>query len=219
MSPAPFRRDRESHTAARAAQPIEIRPRYFAGSEEEVIRDLFSVPAYIRRARDLEGAEAALDDKLRRMWMELVRPVAVEMVYLTAEFGDEASLSAFLEAAGSRTRPAFEEVRRLVSDHPDFPRLKPVRLLPDLLFAPSKAGRLSRLAAAVRRFNAEWPAAVAAMDLEPINGQIDSYNRWYPLERECALRHNARAFGDFRPKARLSPEDLAVRLPLLPELD
>jgi hypothetical protein len=84
--------------------------------------------------------------------------------------------------------------------------------------APSRDRRreLRELAAAVGRFNAAWAEFLHGLDLGPVNALRDGYNRYYLLEKECALRSARVAGYGFQPMAMLTPADLAAVFPPLP---
>jgi hypothetical protein len=52
--------------------------------------------------------------------------------------------------------------------------------------------------------------------LGPLNELRDGYNRYYLLEKECAIRSVALARRGFTPLPPLTLDDLAVLLPPLP---
>ena len=54
-----------------------------------------------------------------------------------------------------------------------------------------------------------------AIRLEPINRQIDNYNRYYVLEKECVLGSARLAARHFVPKTPLTLDELIEEFPYL----
>jgi hypothetical protein len=167
----------------------------------------FDAPAYVRRARHVEGTYEDLLERCRRQrqeWLTLVR----------TRLGQLAALSNEWEALRPTLR-GEEELHLLRRLHDD---LRPqLRVVP----TPTSSPRTLRRAAAVlrssiRRFNQRWASFLAELDLAPINKQRDDYNRYYVLEKECALRSPRLAREGFRKLQPLTLDDLAARFPPLP---
>jgi hypothetical protein len=74
---------------------------------------------------------------------------------------------------------------------------------------------LADLARSFARFNRRWLAYLGELDLQPINQLRDGYNRFYVLEKECALRSARLAREGFVPLAPVRVEDLLERFPVL----
>ena len=72
------------------------------------------------------------------------------------------------------------------------------------------------LIASVERFNRRWTEHLDGLDLISINRQVDDYNRYYLLEKECSLGSARLAARHFVPKARVTLDDLRAELPPLP---
>ncbi|MFL5338548.1 MAG: hypothetical protein ACJ8F7_00125 [Gemmataceae bacterium] len=70
-------------------------------------------------------------------------------------------------------------------------------------------------AAVARRFNAAWDQFLHSLDLSQVNALRDGYNRYYLLEKECALRSAKLAEVGFRPLPPLTYADLAALFPPL----
>src|SRR5437879_553052 len=75
---------------------------------------------------------------------------------------------------------------------------------------------LVRLRESIERFNRRWQSYVPTVDLGPVNELRDGYNRYYLLEKECALRSPRLARQGFRRLEPLTTTDLFAVLPLLP---
>ena len=75
----------------------------------------------------------------------------------------------------------------------------------------------NELRESIRRFNRRWREFLGELDLRRINVLRDGYNRYYVLEKECALRSPRLARQGFRPLEPVAPQDLEALLPPLPE--
>jgi hypothetical protein len=76
--------------------------------------------------------------------------------------------------------------------------------------------RIARdLIASIERFNRRWQGFLADLRLEGTNTQIDEYNRYYVLEKECILGSRL-ASRSFTPQPLLSDEFLLREYPTLP---
>lgn len=195
------------------ARPVAVRSLRYPITSDEPIRGAYGVPAYVRRLRNLEAAEQDLEARLTRLWFDHVRPVAAEMKAFLHLFANGQELWEFLDEG--HFFPACQETSALVSQHPDYHKLS-VRTG---LFTAGRRTRYRTLGRAIRDFNQSWPSLTQTVDLEPINTLIADYNRWYPLERECAMRYAFHALDNFRPRPSVDPADLAWRRPLLPPID
>ncbi len=87
---------------------------------------------------------------------------------------------------------------------------------------PASSWRLRTIArdliVSVERFNQRrWSEHLEGLDLNPINRQVDNYNRYYVLEKECSLGSAKLAARNFVPKdLHVSLDDLRSELPMLP---
>jgi hypothetical protein len=159
-------------------------------------------PAYVRRGRRVEEALEQLLAKCedRRQQdvgavvekLGLVRSVAHLEDRMRPLLADEAELVAFRQLEGAVTSST-------------------VANLPERQF--SRAFR--DLIAAIDRFNATWAAFLRKLDLKPLNDLRTDYNKYYLLEKECALRSPRLARHGYRPLTLLSVDDLFARFPLL----
>jgi hypothetical protein len=167
----------------------------------------FDAPAYIRRARGVEMALEHLLDHCRRRraeWLEMVR---LRIGMLHALVGD------------------WDNLRPLLSDG------EQVDILRYLLAAlasplrapvePTTSARALRRAIqesheSLERFNRRWQEFLESVDLTAINELRQGYNRYYVLEKECAVRSARVARQGFAPLPPLTLNDLASQFPLLP---
>lgn len=167
----------------------------------------YDAPAYIRRARGVQVAFEQLLEQCRRRraeWLEIVR-LRIGMLHGLA--GDWNNLLPLL---------ANEEQLDILRYH--------LAALAAPLRAPLEATTSTRaLRAALRelhesleRFNERWQVFLIGVDLTAINEMREGYNRYYVLEKECAVRSARIARQGFSPLPPLTIEDLAAHFPLLP---
>lgn len=164
----------------------------------------FDAPAYIRRAR---GVETALDLLLRRAdaqrneWLMMVK---IHLATLEAVAGgwDKAGwLIANTDEMAALTRELAPRLRARVGVNTWRMR-----------------GVSRRLNAAIDRFNERWTAYVPTIDLAPVNTLREGYNRWYVLEKSCAVRNEAVARAGFVPLKPLTHDEIAAHYPALPRV-
>jgi hypothetical protein len=75
---------------------------------------------------------------------------------------------------------------------------------------------LGVLASDIEAFNRRWTAYLPTVDFAAVNQQRADYNRYYVLEKECAVRSLMVARHGFQPLAPLTTADLFEALPILP---
>jgi hypothetical protein len=75
---------------------------------------------------------------------------------------------------------------------------------------------LRELCESLLHFNQRWQAFLQTVDLTPINHLRDAYNRYYLLEKECALRSARLARQGFRRLDPLTLDELSTLVPPLP---
>jgi hypothetical protein len=166
----------------------------------------YDVPAYIRRAR---GVEAALEALLaacrgqRDRWLMMTR---LRLGRLHALAGEWAAL-----------RPLLAE-DDLAALEGLFRALEPKLRAPVARTQSRRVLRraLAELVESLERFNQRWGKHLAGLDLSAVNQARDGYNRYYVLEKECALRSAALARLGFRPLPPLTHAEVAALLPPLP---
>ena len=86
---------------------------------------------------------------------------------------------------------------------------------------PTPSGRkLQRALRALRdsleTFNRRWLDFLPSVDLSPVNEAREGYNRYYLLEKECAVRSPRLARQGFKHLELLTTQDLTAMLPTLP---
>lgn len=167
----------------------------------------YDAPAYIRRAR---GVQAGLEDLLeqcrrrRAEWLEIVR-LRIGMLHALA--GDWQNL-----------QPLLKDEEQL-----DLLRYHLAALAAPLHAAhePTTSARtlrraLRELCESLERFNERWCQFLAGVDLTAVNELREGYNRYYVLEKECAVRSARVARQGFTPLPPVTRDDLAAQFPLLP---
>ena len=173
--------------------------------EMRQILGMFEVPAFARRGQDLDFLLARLLDRLVRE-----RTKMLEMVRLRTRQWTAVAVS---PADGSELffGPIDERILSVMNPMPIWaaspgPKRKRVVAVRDLI-------------ASVDRFNRRWSKFLHDLKLEPFNAQIDNYNRYYLLEKECVFGSAKVAARGFQPVSRLTIEGLLEDHPLLPMLE
>jgi hypothetical protein len=167
----------------------------------------FDAPAYIRRARVMQGAFEQLLDQCRRKRAEWLIMTRLRIAMLHALAGDWNNLRLFL---------ADDEQLDILRYH--------LAALASPLRAPvepttsSRALRhaLRELNESLEHFNDHWRGFLAGLDLTEVNELRDGYNRYYVLEKECAVRSARVARQGFVRMEPLRIEEIATQFPLLP---
>jgi hypothetical protein len=179
------------------------------GAEEAVKRFLsqYDAPAYIRRARGVEAALEQLLDHCRRRRAEWLQIVRLRIALLHALAGDWNNLLPFVADEGQLDILRYD-LAALAS-----PLRGPVE--------PTTSARVLRRALrelheSLQRFNQRWQAFLTSVDLTALNELREGYNRYYVLEKECAVRSARVARQGFAPLSPLTLDDLASYFPLLP---
>jgi hypothetical protein len=163
-------------------------------------------PAYARRAQVMQEAFALLVERCRQRRDELLAMVRLRLGVLRALAGD-----------WERLRPWLGE------EHLEALRKMHAELAPQLRVevAVTSSTRVLRralreLRESVASFNRRWRAALAAVSLAHVNELRDGYNRYYVIEKECALRSPHLARQGFVRMEPATVADVAALLPPLP---
>lgn len=167
----------------------------------------YDAPAYVRRAR---GVQDALDGLLARChrqrdeWLPMVR---TRLAVLRALAGDWQQL-----------RPWLADDEQITTLECLVTTLRP-RLRGQM--EPTSSPRVLRralqeLRESLVRFNRRWQAHLDEVDLSEVNRLRDGYNRYYLLEKECAVRSTSLARQGFTRLPPLTRDDLVSLLPPLP---
>ena len=174
------------------------------GVEAEIkeLLGLFDVPAFARRGQDVEHARFRLGHRA-----EAVRRGMLDMLHLrlrqwaAAATGPVTAGAIFVEPID----PLWPLSRAPAPKWAAYPE------------SPRRLRAIGRdLIRSVERFNRRWAAHLDGLDLGPINDQIDRYNRYYVLEKECVVGSSRLASRHFVPRAFLTHDDLRAEHPLLP---
>lgn len=167
----------------------------------------YDAPAYVRRARQVEQAYEELLARCRRQREEWLKMTRLALGTLAALAGDWAAVRPLLADDGQ-----LERLRRLHDE-----------LRPRLRFPPWRTSSqrvlrraLAELRACLVAFNSRWEGYLRHLDLSPVNDARDGYNRYYLLEKECALRSPRLAREGFRRLEPLTPAQVAAHFPSLP---
>jgi hypothetical protein len=168
---------------------------------------LYDAPAYIRRARIVEGTlQQVLQHcrQQRELWLAMAR-------LRLGQLGD-------LAGSWQRLRPWLADDDQVAI----LARLE-TELAPQLRCPVEQTSSdrvlqraLQKLCASLERFNERWHVFLSKVDLTALNALRADYNRWYVLEKECAVRSARLAREGFVPLSPLTATDLEERLPVLP---
>lgn len=187
---------------------MEEQPIY-ARDEESDSRQIlanFDAPAFVRRARDVQGSWEELLQRCTRQrdeWLQLPK----------IRLGIGAALAGEWAAVGNLLAdPA--DARHLEEMHARWqPKL---RVIPPRTDSPRKLHvALSQLIHSWARFNRRWQRFVEEVELTRLNERRAAYNRYYVLEKECALRSATLARQGFRLLPAVTPDDLFREFPLI----
>ena len=167
----------------------------------------FGPPAYVRRAVQVQEAFEALLEQCRRERAERLEMVRTRLGLLHALAGEWDALRPFLADE--------EQVVMLRRLHDELaPRLR------DVVEPTASPGALRRalreLGESIERFNRLWREFLAGVDVGRVNALREGYNRYYVLEKECALRSPRLARQGYCPLTPLTRGELEAALPPLP---
>jgi hypothetical protein len=175
---------------------------------EKKVLGRFDAPAYVRRARAVEESlrNLVLECRGKRDALALMPRLRVGRLRLQAG-GDWAALRPFL---ADDDQPA---VLQALHDE-----LRPVLRAP---VAPLTAARrlrkaLRELVASVEGLNRRWLEHLPTVDRSAVDAARDLYNRYYLLEKECAVRSPSLARLGYRPLKPLTLDELRALVPPLP---
>jgi hypothetical protein len=182
-----------------------------AGSVEErqLVNRFLSyhgAPAYVCRARGVEEAFRAVLERCRHKREELLALVRIRLGTLRELAGEWERLRPLL---------AEGELKVLQRMHEELqPRLR----VPVSRARRERAlrGALRELCESLESFNRRWLDFLRQVNLAPLNELREGYNRYYVLEKECAVRSPQLARQGF---VRLEPAttaDLEAHFPPLP---
>jgi hypothetical protein len=92
-----------------------------------------------------------------------------------------------------------------------------LRLPPEPTRSPRALRRaLAELLESLERFNTRWLEHLQKIDVTVVNQIREGYNRYYLVEKSCAVRNEAVVRAGFVPQTPLDLAELLRHLPLLP---
>jgi hypothetical protein len=164
---------------------------------------LFDAPAFARRGLDLEYALEGLHGRLireRSGMLDMVRVRLRQWASVATGPDDWAGVFTAPVAPGLYTASGAEPPAWATAPAP-----------------PRRRRAVARdLVASLARFNRRWLHFLDAMKLDSVNRQVEQYNRYYVLEKECVIGSARLAARLFVPKPLLTRESLLADHPLLP---
>jgi hypothetical protein len=166
----------------------------------------FDAPAFLRRARRTEVAWNDLLERCRHKrahLLEMPRLRLARFFKLTASWlpvPPDICLAADLPYLEELHREWKPQLRSIV---------RPARTASEINQA------LADLARSFERFNRRWLEFVNEVDLAHVNELRDGYNRFYVLEKECALFSSRIARDGFVPLPPAELKDVLEAFPLL----
>ncbi|HKI34974.1 MAG TPA: hypothetical protein VKA46_24170 [Gemmataceae bacterium] len=164
-------------------------------------------PAYLRRARRVQAAYDQLLDECRRQRDEWLAMSRLRLGMLRALAGGWETLAPHLADEGQTQY--LGQLWALLD-----PRLRvPV--------APTTSAGVLRdalrdLTESLERFNNRWLPFVRGLDFTALNAERADYNRYYLLEKECAVRSPHIARAGYKPLDPLTADDVLAVFPPLP---
>ena len=175
------------------------------GSVDVEIKELlglFDVPAFARRGAEVEYARVRLRARCAGARSELLDMVRLRLrQWAAAADGPGEAARFFAGPIGPLWPLAGAEAPRW-GVRPGSPR---------------RLRAIARdLAASVERFNLRWAKFLDGIDLTSINRQIDHYNRYYVLEKECILGSSRLAARHFTPLPPITRDEIQAEHPFLP---
>jgi hypothetical protein len=167
----------------------------------------YDAPAYVRRALRVQQSYDSLLAACRRQreeWLDMVR---IRLATLIALARDWAGLNPFLADD--------QQCRLLVELHQNL-GLKPLVSIPRTPSPRRLRSALRELCESLERFNLRWRSFLCEICLDGVNQERSAYNRYFLLEKECAVRSVVLARRGFRPLEPLTVAEIAALFPELP---
>ncbi len=166
----------------------------------------FDVPAYMRRAQQVQESLDCLLGRCRRCRQEWVPEGQRLLEDLALQVAGWDDLSPWLPSPTNRE--VLPQLKEILGAQ--------VRFLPRPAAPRRRHRALQQLNEWLHRFNRRWLAFLQQLDLQPINQLRDGYNRYFVLEKECALRSARLARQGFQRLEPVTVADLLRQFPLLP---
>jgi len=161
----------------------------------------YGPPAFVRRQQCVDAAWQVVLNDCRAEYERLLKPVRGQILVVAAALG--LPIDAEFEPANALT-VIFKVAKTRWHGSHQMPRRARIEM--------------DRLVASVHRFNRRWVEFVETVDLKEVNRLRDGYNRYYVLEKECALRSERLArlgFEPLRPATHAELFDRYVKLPVM----
>lgn len=171
-------------------------------AEIKELLGLFDVPAFARRGQELEYSLARLRLRSRKLRAGMLDMVRLRLrQWASAADGPGAESLVFASSIADLWTLAEADPPKWAARRATRWRLRAIA---------------RDLVASVERFNRRWLEHLDGINLDPINRQVDDYNKYYLLEKECSLGSARLAARHFVPKARVGLDELRRELPPLP---
>jgi hypothetical protein len=167
----------------------------------------YDAPAYVRRALRVQQSYDSLlaaCGRQRDEWLDMVR---IRLATLIALAHDWAALRPFL---------ADDQQCRLLAELHQNLGPKPLVSIPRTPSPRRLRGALRELCESLERFNLRWRSFLSEICLDGVNEERSSYNRYFLLEKECAVRSVVLARRGFQPLEPLTVAEIAELFPELP---
>ncbi len=174
-------------------------------SDDGAIKELLGlhdVPAFARRGQNLEYALARLHERCRRERHAMLDMVRVRLRQWAGTVAGPDNWNAAFAAPVDALWPLSGADPPVWAEHPAPPR--------------RQRAIAQDLVASITRFNRRWTRFLEEFKFEYVNRQIDEYNRYYLLEKECSLGSARLAARYFSPKPLVTREGLLAEYPFLP---
>ena len=166
----------------------------------------FDAPAFVRRAREVEDAWIGLLERCRRERQRLLEMPRMRLArfFALGQLSSQNPFSICTPNDLTYLRGLYQEWQPQLRG-----AVNPARSRGELERAKGDLGR------SFGRFNERWSKYLHELDLAPINRLRDGYNRFYLLEKECALWSSRIAQQGFVPLKLVTLEDLEIEFPAL----
>lgn len=189
-------------------EPSSALPLGEPSEDEKALLGLGETLAFLRRGMSVDDAEARVDMQCEAARLQMLFAVRLRLRAWNRLIRDHPTIR-------DRMSPAAAESVAVIGR---------IAFLPDEKnISPAPAGwRLfamrhwRALVSAVEEFNANWKRFLDAFSLDDLHRVIEDYNRFYVLEKECAVRSILTARRGFTPRKKTAAADLLERFPPLP---
>jgi hypothetical protein len=176
--------------------------------DEKALLGLCEPPAFLRRGMRVDDAEARVDKQCETARLQMLFAVRLRLRSWNRLVHDHPAIRERMSLAAAES---VAEIGRTAF----LPR--------EAIMIPGPAGwrflamrHWRALVLAVEEFNANWKRFLEAFPLDDLHRVIDDYNRYYVLEKECAVRSFHTARRGFTPRKKTAVSDLLERFPPLP---